>query len=654
MISLRSVSPGLIVFVVSSAAFIPVLGAPFLFDDIINIQTNYFLRDFKNAAALFSPEYHRVFRQEGYEPLTSLAFMAAGRLSGWQPPAFHAASWLAHAVNSWLVFRISLLILGEAFPACFAGLVFALHPVQAETVAVASFAGTVFSTFFFLLAFYRILSLKNDDSVIRKMLPGFFYGISLLFKERTFLGILFFAAYPFITGAGAREILRKYAVPFISMAAAWLACAVFRTARLGGAEIGLDYLDPVAVLSRAAAYSEMIMLPLGISPVYTKAGVFHSYAGAVSLFLILASGVFLSRRAETRVPALAGLSFFAAGIAPFLNVLPFKELSEYLSAVFVSNRYLYLPMAGLAVFFAALAGSLGARFFPSGRGAALFKSALAAVLAACAVLSVNQQLLWKDEEKAWVRAAELNPSSPRARYLLGSLFAQKGFPAKALAELSAAGRLPSADRALSSNIETAVANMLRETGDRKGALEHAWKAAALWPQSHDAWNTLGAVFAETGRIKEAESAFEKSAALDPGRYEAVFNLGALYARSGRWEEAASAFEKASRAMPSTAVFNSMAGACSRAGKFSKAVEAYLRSLEADPRQPAVLSELGGLYLRAGMPAPAAICLAESLKLEPANAGTRLLVGALGGGKKDARPGPAPPAADGKRKLKEPR
>jgi hypothetical protein len=432
---LAGLKPAAVLFLVSAAAYLPLLFLPFVFDDVMSVQNNPLLRDLSNAAYLFHPAYTPVFRNESFEPLTYIILMLTGKLFAWQPWGFHALSLLAHAACAWLVYRLALLLTGEEKPALLAGLFFSVHPAQAETLVASLFCGTIFSAFFFLAALYRFIDGDGREPLGEKLLTGLLFGVSLLFKERAFSGLLLFGLLPFLRpGGGVRE-LRRRLPELMTLSFFWAVSLFSRLAASRGSGLGFEYLDPSYLAARLAAYAKIILLPLWISPVYQKTSPAPDLAGLGAL--LLAAGVlFLAFKYRGRgragyAPAAAGAALFLVLLFPYLNLLPVKDLAEYLNSVFASNRYLYLPMAGASVVFAAFASSAGEILSARPGGRYFFRGAGGAALALCLLLSAQQQLIWFNDEAVWQRAVKLNPASSWANYMTGSYYLQEGLPDKA-------------------------------------------------------------------------------------------------------------------------------------------------------------------------------------------------------------------------------
>jgi tetratricopeptide (TPR) repeat protein len=158
-------------------AFAPVFRGGFIWDDDAHVTENPALRSGQGLLDIWirpgaTPQYY---------PLTFTSFWIERRLWGDQPAGYHAVNVVLHALNALLVWRL-LRRLG-APGAWLAAALFALHPVQVETVAWVSERKNLLSTLFVLLAlreWIKILTLPVGRAGYTRLL--FWYLGALLSK----------------------------------------------------------------------------------------------------------------------------------------------------------------------------------------------------------------------------------------------------------------------------------------------------------------------------------------------------------------------------------------------------------------------------------------------------------------------------------------
>ena len=157
----------IILLVAVVGVYFPSLQAGFIWDDDTFFTHNP-LMDRSDALQRFwmstdAPDYF---------PLVSTALWVQRKLWGLEPFGFHLVNISFHALNSILFWRVlSLLTLPGAWVAA---LLFALHPIQVESVAWVTQIKNVQSTFFYLLALLFYLRWDSNTLGLRN------YFLSLL------------------------------------------------------------------------------------------------------------------------------------------------------------------------------------------------------------------------------------------------------------------------------------------------------------------------------------------------------------------------------------------------------------------------------------------------------------------------------------------
>jgi len=84
-----------------------------------------------------------------YRPFQSLTYFFDYSFWGDNPLGCHITNVLIHCLNCILVYKIIIWILGDSLIGLFAALLFGLHPIQSEAVAVMSYRVDLIATFFY-------------------------------------------------------------------------------------------------------------------------------------------------------------------------------------------------------------------------------------------------------------------------------------------------------------------------------------------------------------------------------------------------------------------------------------------------------------------------------------------------------------------------
>jgi tetratricopeptide (TPR) repeat protein len=129
-------------------AYFPLVRAGFIWDDDYYVFKNVLLRSAAGLWEIWAHPFHP--RTPQYYPLTFTSFWIEYHLWGIRPLGYHVVNVALHALNTWVLWRLlrNLQVPG----AYLAAAVFAIHPINVESVAWISERKNVLSGLLFLLA----------------------------------------------------------------------------------------------------------------------------------------------------------------------------------------------------------------------------------------------------------------------------------------------------------------------------------------------------------------------------------------------------------------------------------------------------------------------------------------------------------------------
>lgn len=164
-------------------AYAPALKAGFNpLDDQFSIIHNERIRDIKNFSRIF---YSGFFNDTHYyRPMVEASFFVEYQLFKLNAFYYHFNNVLLHGLNAFLVFILINLIVRNYFTACLTAVLFAIHPMQSESVVKIADRSIMLACFFSLISFIAFIYLRK-----RKFkLPLYFLSLSsflcaLLSKE---------------------------------------------------------------------------------------------------------------------------------------------------------------------------------------------------------------------------------------------------------------------------------------------------------------------------------------------------------------------------------------------------------------------------------------------------------------------------------------
>jgi Flp pilus assembly protein TadD len=456
-----------------------------------------------------------------------------------QPAGYHVTNILLHGLGAVLFWRV-LVRLGVP-AAWFAAALFALHPVEVESVAWITERKNVLSGLLYwasLLAYLRF-SPPEEGAGPRRAALGWYF-VSLLLFVGALLSKTITCSLPAVlvlllwwkrgrVGPGDLWALAPFFLLGVSLG---LFTAWWEKYHVGasGSEWEMSWPDRFVLAGRALCfYVGKLVLPLGLTFIYPRWRI-DWRIGWQLLFplaaLVLApAGLWALRRRAGRGPLVAYLCF-AGTLFPalgFLNVFPFRYS-------FVADHFQYLASAALLAGFAAFAGYAGIRY---GIAMPWQRLAAAAVLVTLGILTWGQCHVYQDLVTLWTATLRNNPT--------------------------------------------------------------CWMA----------YNNLGHLLLTSGRVEEARTCCQRSLALNPGNKEARYNLGTALLYLGHLDEAEEQFLLAIRTEPADArPYCNLGLVCERQGNDAEAERLYRHALELNPDFWEAHNNLGRALGRKGHPAEA--------------------------------------------------
>ncbi len=552
----------------AAGAFWPGVDGAFQWDDVNAVQGNARAADPSALLAGTGP----LDLLGPARPVADLWIGAVRALGGPGPRPLHLASLLLHLGVALLVAALAREVLRRldhprAGPvAAAAAALFAVHPLQVESVSYASQASEVLAAALGLLSVLLLLRAEARWRGARAAAAAAGAAALLLLAlgakavavavPAAFLLVALGARPAAAPGRARRALL--LAAPSLLVAAA----AVARNLLALGAEaapsagLGAGVGPWRYLLSQARVhwlYLRLAAFPVGLSVDHGVApspglGDPATLAGAAALLALLAGAAWLWWRAARLAPeagaaaraAALGLGWWFLCLAPTSSVIPIDDLA--------AEHRTYLALAGLALAAAACAAAgleaALARWLPARRSAAGLALGAAAV-AALALGTAGRAAQWRTPLALWADAAARNPGGARAASNHALALAQAGRAEAAAAEYARALALPASPEHRAAVAVNASALAL-DRGDLAGAAAIAGVgvAAAPWrsePLAHRSL-ALGALGQREASLADALEGVR----LEPGKPQARYALAVALWRLGRQEEARAAFAEALR------------------------------------------------------------------------------------------------------------
>jgi tetratricopeptide (TPR) repeat protein len=406
------------------------------------------------------------FEQSNWHPVTWLSHMLDCQLFGLNPAAQHCVNVLLHAANVLLLFWILQKATGAVWRSFFVALLFAVHPLNVETVAWIAQRKSLLSALFSLLTVAAYGWYVRRGGWNRYLLLAWLFALSLMAKPMAVslpLLLLLFDYWPlrrFEELAPARRWtkLTLEKLPLLGMSAA--SCVLTEMAQgAGGSVMGLSLLPFSTRIENAAisyiAYIGKIVWPAKLATYYPlrfSPPLGDVIASAAILIAISALTLYLRRSRYIVV----GWFFFLISMLPVIGIVQvgFQGMAD---------RYTYIPAIGLLI--ALIWGAADAvQMFPVAR-------ASLSVVGLCIAIAFS------------VTTARYQPAWQNSLTLFAHARAAWGQPDMWLEQL--------------------YGNALFSAGRTDEALEHYQASCAIQPRTEYCHYNIAHIFSGRGQFRDA-------------------------------------------------------------------------------------------------------------------------------------------------------
>jgi tetratricopeptide (TPR) repeat protein len=465
---------------ITFAFFFSTLAAGFVYDARLQILTGEFIHDPGNWPAVLSFRVLGMDVLDFNRPAMLASLMLDAAVWGREPFGYHLSSVLVHISNVLLVWMLTRELIGreKLFSSMLAALVFAVHPIVTEAVCEPSYREDLLVALFSLSAV--VLAIRHSPSA-SGLDPWRAIGCALLSllaiasKEAGIIAPMLLAAFWLLfrrtdpgrfwavaIGGGSLLVVAFLAARFLFEP---YPSTIFATKPqyVGGSLAQAMLVEPRIL----ALYAQLILFPANLCADY---GIFSIRSLPLPLAILLlttiAAAGAMAARHDRRL--LFAYALILLPLVPVANLIPIYQPA--------ADRYLYLPMAGIALAMACLLDSpwLVAR---KQLGQRVIVGCMVAV-ALLGMASMERQKVWANPVALWDDCYRKNPDSLRNVAALGEALRQ-------------ADRLPEA--------EQLTREAIRLSSGKWG----------------DTWAVLALILDAQGREAEAVQAIATAIEIDP-------------------------------------------------------------------------------------------------------------------------------------------
>jgi tetratricopeptide (TPR) repeat protein len=497
------------------------------------------------------------FENGNWHPLTLLSHMLDVQVFGLEPAGHHAVNLALHVFNVLLLYWLLAATTSQWWPSALVAALFAVHPLNVQTVAWVSERKSLLSTAFWLLALLVHVGYRRQPGRKKYFLLLLLSALALASKPMAVtlpLTLVLLDVWPLATLPESRKAaLRRYLQelwPFLVLA---FACGVatFLAQRAAMAvQTVTSYSWPVRLGSAVVAYAwylKAMVWPVGLAafyphPMTTLSLSTIAFSGFV--LVVICAAVMLKGRA---FPALAmGWWWYVGTLVPVVGIIQVGSQAY-------ADRYAYVPLVGIFII-VAWSAVRWAEAKP-----VVWRRALAlagvAWIAALSFAARAQLPYWHDSVSLFQRAVDVVPDNALAHNNLGMALVEQDRMAEALGHFQKAVEIAPWDTGARSNLGNAL-RALKRPSEAVAAYNVALEQS---PNDASIHYNLATALVDVARLDEAVAHLDDAVRLDPAYAKARFLLGTLLYRQGRADDALAQFRELTRQDPG----NQGAGAWAR-------------------------------------------------------------------------------------------
>ncbi|MGD0078360.1 MAG: tetratricopeptide repeat protein [Sedimentisphaerales bacterium] len=501
-----------------------------------DITSGLTLQSFKQAFT--SPHSHM------WHPLTTLSHILDCQLFGLNPMGHHFVSVLFHILNALLLFWILVKITGAIWPSAFVAAVFALHPLQVESVAWAAERKTVLSGLFWFLTIAVYVWYTKKPGIWRYIPVFIIYSLCIMTKPVVVtlpIVLILLDYWPLnrIYNSEFRikneELKEKTSnskftihasiyekIPLFALSA-FLGIITFVTQQQGGAVAPLEnfpvHIRIIDAMGNYFNYIVKMLCPRNLAVLYPIPRPLQMtpsiIAPAIMSAVVLPVLWLLGRKKRWFV---AGFLWYLVTLAPMIGLVQ-------AGIQIMADRYVYLPIIGIFIIIAwgteeILRKTHHSRIIPA---------SAVAILVVLVIATRIQTTMWRDTPTLFSETLAATKNNYIMHDLLGEYLCWQDRPEEGLLHLQEAVRIwPGYPQARINFCHTLL--ILNRIDEAIDCYNKAIEERNEWQGMYEIYQGLGWAYEQKNNLSLAEKNYRKALELKPDFAPAQDGLASVQAK----------------------------------------------------------------------------------------------------------------------------
>jgi protein O-mannosyl-transferase len=505
-----------------------------------------------------------------WHPLTWISHMLDCHLYGLDASKHHWMNLMWHIVNVLLLFYVLDLMTKRLWPSAIIAALFALHPLNIQSVAwIAERKNLLSTTFWFLgmWAYIRYVQSSSNQKALWYLFTTAFLILGLMAKPMVvtlpcvFLLLDYWPLGRLWNENNVEEptsdniekrlfklVLEKFPM-FILVAASSVVTYIIQNQ--GGALLTVETMPVIERIKHSLVsywiYIYKTVYPVNLSVYYPHYTSYTSYSKLLISGLILAAiTAIVLQFGKTYRYLVVGWLWYLGTLVPVIGIIKAGDQAY-------ADRYAYIPLIGLFIM-AVLGGADLIKRWPFLKHWMLGSCAI--ILLALALDCRHQLQYWHNSIALFGHAVEVTENNKVALSNLGVALMDMGEYDQAMKPLEAALKL---NPDFMANLNFAIVLIMKNRTDE--AIEMLDRIIPYPPNDKmAAWAhfTMGEALVAKGKYEEAVIKFKEAIRFNPQYFQAYNNLGGVLFRLNRFDESKEYFLKSINVHPNANSYYNLA------------------------------------------------------------------------------------------------
>ncbi len=614
----------LILIVVTLAVYWQVQNFEFVnYDDRIYVERNYQIQSgltFKTFIYSFTDT-----RTSNWHPLTMLSHALDWQLFGNRAGGHHWTNLIIHVFNTVLLFLVLNSMTGAVWRSAAVAALFAIHPINVESVAWVAERKNVLSTFFWILTmlFYVWYVRKPGWKRYLPVLITFTLGLMSKPMLVTLPFVLLLMDYWPLKRIAFGDLNtnasylsgRKEKIPFLILEKIPLlfmtATSMILTFHAQKSANTIADFGTVPLTQRLynatlsyVLYLKKLFFPVDLAFFYPLQVITISQV-LPAFVLIVVISVICCKYCK-KYPYLAvGWFWYLGTLVPVIGIVQVGGQS-------MADRYAYVTFIGLFIAIIWLLADLIQKRI-------LQIIACISMIIALVVLSLltfYQTAYWKNSYALFMRALNVTKQNLIAHVGMGNELLKQKRIDEAIEHFHKAINMNSQNSATYFAF-AGLGHALRVQNKKTEAIAALQQALKINPKFDEAYLNIGDIYFEIGRVDEAIQQYKKAIALNNNDPRYHNSLGNAYIRQGKTEEAIKEFKEVIRIQPTNAwIYNYMGMLYMNQARADEALKYFQEAIRLQPLFANAHYKLSIILKKKGMNEKALYHYKEAVRINP--------------------------------------